>query len=109
MVRFLIAVSFLTLSNIAAFNFGREATVLYRDRVYAGTYAVIHQGGVRYASPGDVATGRLLREESKELDLDTSPCAGTRVVRFREPYEKSMIGQLTCGQGTCDKVQVRQK
>jgi len=67
------------------------------------------QGPIQFAVPGDIATGRVLREESKELDLDTSPCAGNRVVRFHDPYEKSVIGKLKCADKMYDRVQVRQK
>jgi hypothetical protein len=67
------------------------------------------QGPVQFAVPGDIATGRVLREEDKELDLDTSPCAGNRVVRFHDPYEKSVVGKLNCGDKMYDRVQVRQK
>jgi hypothetical protein len=68
-----------------------------------------NQGPVQNAARGDIATGRLIREESGELDLDTSPCNGDRVVRFHEPYEKTIIGQLRCSNQALDKIQVHQK
>jgi hypothetical protein len=67
------------------------------------------QGPVHIAAPGDVASGRVLSEKNKELDLDTSPCSSDRVVRFHDPYERNVIGTLKCGNSTYDRVQVRQK
>jgi hypothetical protein len=79
------------------------------ERAFGDERLSTSQGPVQFAVPGDIATGRVLREESKELDLDTSPCAGNRVVRFHDPYEKSAIGKLKCADKMYDRVQVRQK
>ena len=67
------------------------------------------QGRVQYANRGDVASDRIIREEKDELDVDTSPCNGDRLVRFRRPYEKSVIRQAKCGDQTYDRTQVEQK
>jgi hypothetical protein len=70
---------------------------------------------VQMANRDDVGTGRVLREvqDSKGnqqlLDLDTSPCKETNVVRFHRPYEKETIGRLDCLGKTFDKVKVVQK
>lgn len=70
---------------------------------------------VQMANRDDVGTGRVLREvqDSKGnqqlLDLDTSPCKETNVVRFHRPYEKETIGRLDCLGKAFDKVKVVQK
>jgi len=83
-------------------------TVLPRIGGQTGDSAA-SQGPVQYANRGDVASGRIIREEKDELDLDTSPCNGDRVVRFHKPYEKSVIRQAKCGNQTYDRTQVEQK
>lgn len=72
-------------------------------------HSSVNQGPMQNAVPGDIATGRLIREENKELDLDASPCSGDRVVRFHDPYKKTVVGTLKCGEKTVDRIQVQQK
>lgn len=67
------------------------------------------QGPMQYANRGDVASGRVVREENDELDLDTSPCDANRMVRFHKPYDKTVIRQAKCGETTFDRTQVEQK
>jgi hypothetical protein len=117
MIRLLIAISFIVLGHVETRDWADASRVFVRARLSENTrvFESIHsrispgQATVQYAAPGDIATGRLLREESKELDLDTSPCGGNRVVRFHDPYEKNVIGKLKCGDATYDRLQVRQK
>lgn len=68
-----------------------------------------NQRGLHYAKRGDVASGRILREENDELDLDISPCKMDRVLRFRKPYKKSFIGRVTCGGTAYPRWQVEQQ
>ena len=117
MIRLLIAILLIVLGHIETRDWADASKAFIGARLSENTrvFASIHsrispgQATVQYAAPGDIATGRLLREESKELDLDTSPCVGNRVVRFRDPYEKNVIGKLKCGDSTYDRLQVRQK
>ena len=88
----------------------RQNVTKYTDRSGSGRdWLSASQGPVQFAAPGDIAAGRVLREENKELDLDTSPCSGSRVIRFDDPYERSIIGKLNCSDRTCDRIHVRQK
>ncbi len=68
-----------------------------------------NQGPIEHAAPGDVATGRVIRDQNNVLDLDTSPCDGSRIVRFHDHYDRTVVGQLRCGNTTFDRVQVRQR
>jgi hypothetical protein len=74
-----------------------------------GFYFSVAQSPVQYAKRGDVASGRIIREENDELDLDTSPCDWNRVVRFHKPYDKTNIRQANCGDKAFDRTQVEQK
>ena len=67
------------------------------------------QGPMQYANRGDVASGRVIREENDELDLDASPCDANRVVRFHKPYDKTVVRQAKCGEKAFDRTQVEQK
>jgi hypothetical protein len=117
MIRLLTAILFVVLGRLETCHCADEsklfggARLSENRRVFESIHSRISPGQatVQYAAPGDIATGRLLREESKELDLDTSPCGGNRVVRFHDPYEKNIIGKLKCGDSTYDRLQVRQK
>lgn len=64
---------------------------------------------MQYANRGDVASGRIIREENDQLDLDTSPCKADRIVRFHKPYQKSVIRKATCGDQEYDRTQVEQE
>jgi hypothetical protein len=41
--------------------------------------------------------------------MDRGTALVFRVVRFYDPYERSVIGKLTCGDSTYDWIQVGQK
>ena len=75
----------------------------------SGSGFPVAQSPVQYAKRGEVASGRILREENDELDLDTSPCDSNRVVRFHKPYDKTVIRQANCGDKAFERTQVEQK
>ncbi|SRR5216684_32012 len=70
---------------------------------------------IKLAYAGDTASGRVLREvvnstgKHELLDLDTSPCAETKVIRFHYRYEQEKIGEVECFNKKYDKVKVVQK
>ncbi len=80
-----------------------------RSKIHAQYVSAASQRPMQYANRGDVASGRIIREENDELDLDTSPCNGDRIVRFHKPYEKSVIRQAKCGDKPYDRTQVEQR
>lgn len=71
--------------------------------------APFSQHSIQYAKPGDVATGRIIREQNNELILDTSPCTGDRLILFRMPYRKILIRKDKCGDKSYDRTQVVQQ
>jgi hypothetical protein len=65
---------------------------------------------VRYATPGGAATGEVVQENDKYLQLDVRPCAAERVILiFRRPYTKDPAGTIQCGGVTKALVQVIQR
>jgi hypothetical protein len=92
----------------------RSLHCLYHETDYSQvsepcSFFLTTQGALQYANRGDIATGRIIREEKDELDLDTSPCSGSKVVRFHAPYDKAIIGQSKCGDKAFAQTQVEQR
>lgn len=52
---------------------------------------------VKRASPGDVATGEVQREDNGQLQLALNPCGPTQiVVIFQRPYSTEPAGTVSC-------------
>jgi hypothetical protein len=94
-------------SILRAFAKSHETNHSQMSELYDHSPAL--QSPMQYATRGDVASGRVIREENDELDLDTSPCDANRVVRFHKPYDKTVIRQAKCGEKAFDRTQVEQK
>jgi hypothetical protein len=64
---------------------------------------------IQEATVGDYAEGRQISEsDSQELYIDTGPCTCKRV-SFHYPYDKKVIGTVTCNGETFTKVSATQR
>ncbi|SRR6266496_1274959 len=63
------------------------------------------------AKPGDVATGAVVRQGTRTLILNTTPCdREQQIVIFRSPYETKPAAPKTCANGTTlQQITVSQK
>jgi hypothetical protein len=65
---------------------------------------------VRYANPGEAATGEVGRDGGQEIQRNTRPCdANSIIVIFRRPYSSEPAGTIKCGAIEKSLIQVIQQ
>jgi hypothetical protein len=70
------------------------------------------QGGWRVSNPSEIASGSEIRyQERKEVVLNIRPCRGNdgEFVTFYWPFKRIVLGDVRCGDGQVQVVQIEKQ